>query len=296
MARISRSQILEQLKDLGVNQGDTLFVSADLMRVGYFNGSAEKTLTDWIDIFDELLGDMGTIVVPTYSPSFIRLIQKYDFIFTKETETTSGSLAKAYLKFSPQALRGRHPTNSCTSKGYYADLISKVDGPEFLKYSPYAKVVALGGKSLMLGTVDQRNCPFTYHYVQEALGHTTSHPYSGFMETTYLNEMGEKTRFIVKELGGCTAGVHKTWGYHLDKGAVQFGTVGKSISALVDAKKSVEVLTKVMTDNPYFIKCDNHSCVSCYGRYRYNGMRVVAFYFRSVSVLVKKMFKRLNQS
>lgn len=296
MAKISRSQILDQLKDLGVSQGDTIFVAADLLKVGYFNGSVDKTLADWVSIFDELLGDRGTIVIPTYSPSYIRFIEKYDFVFTKETASTSGSLAKAYLKFAPEALRGRHPTNSCTSNGYYAEVISKIDGPEFMKYSPYAKVVELGGKSLMLGTVDQRNCPFTYHHVQEILGHTKSHPYSGFLETTYLNEMGKKTRFIVRELGGCTAGVHKTWGYHLDKGAVQFGKVGRSMSALVDAKKSVEILTKVMSENPHFIKCDDRNCVSCYGRFRYNGLGVFPFYLRSIGVLLKKLCSRLSRT
>lgn len=294
MVKTSRSQIVEQLKDLGVNKGDTLFVAADLLRVGYFNSSADQTLADWVEIFDELLGDKGTIVVPTYSPSFLRFVQKYDFVFTKDSVSTSGSLAKAYLNFAPSALRGRHPTNSCTSKGFYAEDISKVDGPEFMKYSPYAKVIALGGKGLMLGIVDQRNCPFTYHYVQEVLGHTKTHPYSRLLETKYIDDLGKKTRFIVKELGGCTAGVHKTWGYHLDGGAVKFGRVGRSLSALVDAKKSAEILTKVMIENPYLIKCDDQKCVSCYGRFRYNGLGVVPFYFRSISTLLQKLYNRLS--
>ena len=293
MSKISKYQILEQLKNLGINNGDTIFVAADLMRVGYFNSSIDQTLLDWVEIFDELLGDKGTIVVPTYSPSYIRLIKKYDFIFTKESASNSGSLAKAYLNFAPGALRGDHPTNSCTSKGFYAEDISKVDGPSFKKYSPYAKVIELGGKNLMLGIVDQRNCPFTYHHVQENLGHTRTHPYSGMLETSYINELGVKTRFIVNEVGGCTAGVHKTWGYHLDKGAVKFGQVGKSLSALVDSKKSVEIITKVMTENPHFIKCDDRTCTSCYGRFRYNGFGVIFFYFQSIPNLFKKLRNRL---
>lgn len=293
MPRISKPQIIEQLQALGVEKGDTLFVAADLMRVGYFNRSIDQTLTDWVDIFDELLGDKGTIVVPTYSPTYLRFIQKYDFIFTADTESSSGSLAKAYLHFAPGAVRGRHPANSCTSRGYHAEEVAASDGPEFPKYSPYAKVIELGGKNLMLGIVDERNCPFAYHHVQERLGHTKTHPFSGLQETTYLNEAGEKTRYIVREVGGCTGGVHKAWGYHLAKEAVKFGKVGRSLSALVDAQKSAEILHKVMTENPHLIKCDNRSCVSCYGRYRYNGLGAILFYVREIPGLLLKAQRRL---
>ncbi|MCW8889753.1 MAG: AAC(3) family N-acetyltransferase [Sedimenticola sp.] len=290
---MSKSQVIEQLQALGVNKGDTLFVAADLMKVGYFNRSIDQTLKDWVDIFQELLGDTGTIVVPTYSPQFLRFFQKYDFVFTADTASDSGSLAKAYLNFSPGALRGRHPTNSCTSKGFHSEKIAASDGPEFPKYSPYAKVVELGGKNLMLGIVDERNCPFTYHHVQESLGHTKTHPFSRLFETSYLDASGEKKKYIVKEVGGCTGGVHKAWGYHLAKEAVKFGKVGRSLSALVDAKKSAEILYKVMTENPHLIKCDNRSCISCYGRFRYNGAGAIWFYAREFPILLGKVLRRL---
>lgn len=293
MPRISKSQIIEQLQALGVDKGDTLFVAADLMKVGYFNCSTDQTLKDWVDIFEELLGGMGTIIVPTYSPSYFRFVQKYDFVFTTESETNSGSLAKAYLNFAPGALRGRHPTNSCTSRGLHAREIAASDGPEFPKYTPYAKVIELGGKNLMLGIVDERNCPFTYHHVQERLGHTKTHPLCGLMETTYINAAGEKKKYIVREVGGCTGGVHKAWGYHLAKEAVKIGNVGRSLSALVDARKSAEILHKIMIENPHLMKCDNRSCISCYGRFRYNGVGAVWFYARELPRLLGKVRRHL---
>lgn len=67
-----KQDIIAQIRDLGFERGDTVFVSSDLLRVGYFNKNQETTLRDWLDIFEELRGDEGTIVVPTYSPSFLR--------------------------------------------------------------------------------------------------------------------------------------------------------------------------------------------------------------------------------
>ena len=291
MSKISKSQIIQELRSLGIEKGDTIFVAADLMRVGYFNKNANQTLIDWVDIFDEVLGEKGTIVVPTYSPVFLRFFEKYDFVFTKESPSTSGSLAKAYLNFAPGTLRGSHPTNSCASKGKYAKEISESDNISLPKYTPYSKVKDLGGKNLMLGIVDERNCPFTFHLVQQELGHTSKHPYSGLLETSYFDKDGKKQKYIMRELGGCTGGVHKAWGYLLAKNAVEFRMVGRSLSALVDAKKSYEILYKVMIENPTLIKCDDMTCVSCYGRFRYNRFNVIPFYIRNSNKLFRKILK-----
>lgn len=289
-----KQEIISQIRDLGLETGDTVFVSSDLLRVGYFNKNQETTLREWVEIFEELLGDEGTIVVPTYSPSFLRYFQKYDFVFTADSDSDSGGLARAYVQYAQNAKRGRHPTNSCTSCGLHAAKIAASDGPEFPKYSPYAKVVELGGKNLMLGTVDERNCPFTYHHVQELLGQTRGHPFSGLLETTYLDEAGEPKKFIVREFGGCTAGVHKSWGYHLEVNAVTFGPVGRSLSALVDARKSTEVLYRVMVNDPKLLRCDDNSCISCYGRYCYSGFGAFTFYPSQLPKLLSKAWQRIN--
>ena len=290
-----KQDIIAQIRDLGLERGDTVFVSSDLLRVGYFNKNQETTLCDWVEIFEDLLGDEGTIVVPTYSPTFLRYFQKYDFVFTPDSDSVSGGLARAYIRHAQGAVRGCHPTNSCTSRGRHAELIAAADGPEFPKYSPYAKVVELGGKNLMLGTVDERNCPFTYHHVQENLGQTRGHPFSGLLETTYIDDSGNRKKYVMRELGGCTAGVHKSWGYHLAVNAVRFGRVGRSLSALVDAKKSAEVLQRVLVETPTLLKCDDYSCISCYGRFCYNRWGVLLYYPRQLPKLLSKAIRRFAE-
>ena len=289
---LSKDKIIAQLCALGLEQGDTIFVSADLLRVGYFNKDQITTLRDWVEIFTTLLGEDGTIVVPTYSPSFFRFFQKYDFVFTPDSDCVSGGLARAYLNHAPGAIRGRHPTNSCTLLGPKAAESAAADGPEFPKYNPYAKVVESGGKNLMLGTVDERNCPFTFHHVQELLGHTRGHPFSGLLETAYIDESGEKRKYIMRELGGCTAGIHKSWGRHLAAEAVTFGRVGRSLSALVDARKSTEILRKMLTETPHLVRCDDRTCISCYGRFRYNGFGVLSYYPQQLPMLMQKAMRR----
>ena len=49
--KLSKRDIQGQLKALGVAEGDVIFVSSDLIKVGYFNVNRAQTLRDWIDIF-----------------------------------------------------------------------------------------------------------------------------------------------------------------------------------------------------------------------------------------------------
>ncbi|WP_415890274.1 AAC(3) family N-acetyltransferase [Neptuniibacter sp. SY11_33] len=286
MGRINKATIKEQIKNLGLGCGDVVFVSSDLMRVGYYNESPQQTMQDWMDIFQDILGPDGTIVIPTYSPSVLRFIKKNEFIYTQDSISSSGSLANAYISKSDGAIRSLHPATSCIALGKYAQEVVAKHGPGASAYYPYSKVIELGGKNLMLGTVDEKNCPMPFHYAQEILGHTLTHPLSGFLETAYLNDDGEKTSYIVREIGGCTRGVHKTWGYHLANNAVSVGQVGRSLSALVDARKSYDIMLRVLKNNPGLIKCDDKYCISCYGRYRYNGVGVFPYYLRKLTKII----------
>ena len=296
LKRTSKEDIKSQLKVLGVQEGDLLFISSDLMRVGYFNETPEKTINDWISIFDDLLGEQGTIVLPSYSPTFLRYFEKYDFVYDEKTISNSGSLVNGYIKYDENAKRGGHPTNSCLAKGKLSNEIIEHSSVQNKKYAVYQKVVELGGKGLMLGTVDEKNAPFTFHYVQEKLNHTTSHPFCGFLETTYLDPTGNKRRFVLREIGGCTAGVHKAWGYHIARGAVRFEQVGRSKSALFDARQSASIIEEIMTTQPHLLVCDNSKCISCKGRYRYVGLSVIIFYISYIPILVRKIMGRAFDS
>ena len=80
-------------------------------------------------------------MVPTYSPSFLRYFQKYDFVFT-DSDSDSGGLARAYIQYAQKAKRGRHPTNSCTSCGFHAETIAASDGLNFQNITPMPKLLS----------------------------------------------------------------------------------------------------------------------------------------------------------
>ncbi len=286
--RLSKEKITEQLRKLGIEEGDNIFVSADLMKVGYFNKNQVQTALDWMAIFQNVLGTAGTIFIPSYSDIYPLYRKELPFVFSKDSFSNSGSLANAYIKYAQNSVRSKHPIYSCIGVGPLAKKLFDHD----LKagaYDPYGIIINNNGKNLMLGTIDEKNCPMPFHYAQQSLGHTKRHPLCGMFKTAYLDEKGIKRNVTVNELGGCTRGVHKLWGRHLARDAVVFGKVGRSLSGLVDAKKSYEIMLEVLRCEPSSVKCNNTLCISCYGRFQYNGLGVASFYPRKALHLLVKL-------
>ncbi|MFT6193217.1 MAG: aminoglycoside N3'-acetyltransferase [Cognaticolwellia sp.] len=287
--KITKESIIESLIDLGIKKGDILFLSADLMRIGYFNKNIDTTLKDWVEILQSVVGKDGTLIIPSNTTSFSRFKKSKDIVFTPDSAPNSGSLSTAFYLYA-DVIRSTHPTNSCFGIGPKAEFILDGHDEKSLSYSIYGKIIELGGKNLMLGTVeDNRNSPMPFHFCQEVLGHTRSHPLANLQQTYFINSKNNKTLFTRKDVGGCTGGAINTFGEHIAQKAIKFGPIGKSLSALVDTKKSSVVLMNIFNERPYLIKCNNKDCLSCYGRYIYNGFGVIKFYSKYIPQLVYKI-------
>lgn len=276
--KFSKDSILADIKSFGIASDDVVFISADLLKVGYFNKTAEQTYKDWIEIFHALIGSSGTLVIPAYSPTFSRFRKRRDVVFNVDAEPSAGALSLAIHRFG-KAKRSLHPTNSCFAIGPMADYILRGHDHTASSYLPYQRVLELRGKNLMLGTVDKGNSPMAFHLVQERLGHTRSHPSNGLRQTYFEDPLtAEMKLFTRRDVGGCTRGLYNLIGQHLIGNAMKIGYVGRGLSACVDIEKSAQLIEQVLKSNPNLIRCDHVDCVSCYGRFVYNGFGVLKFW------------------
>jgi aminoglycoside 3-N-acetyltransferase len=264
--KIPRDQIISEIKALGIKEGDILFLSANLLKVGYFSIDRQTTLYDWVKMLIEIVGENGTLVIPAYTNSFSIFNKRSDVIFSNDAVTTSGSLSYAFQMY-PGVLRSKHPTNSCFAIGRYAKFILDGHDENSSSYLPYLKVVLLKGKNLLLGTVDDESLsPMGMHCAQESLGLTKKHWLAGILQTYYYDDSDNIKLFTRKDVGGCAAGGHKTLGYHIFQKAIVFGRVGRSLSACIDCEKSFKIFKETLSKNPFSIKCDNKKkCACCYG-------------------------------
>jgi aminoglycoside 3-N-acetyltransferase len=265
MSKINADTIKTQLREIGIKQGDVVFLTADLMRVGLFVKDRTSTLSIWLEILKDVVGSTGTLVIPAYTSSFFRHRKDKDCIFHKHAESTSGALSKAFLD-DPLIARSSHPTNSCLAVGPYADFILKEHDERSSSYLPYQRIIELGGKHLMLGCLaDRALSPMAVHAAQEYLGLTSQNWKHGLMQSYYRDEQGAIQIFTRKDYGGCTSFGFKVIGHHIINNAISIGKIGQGLSAYIDCQKSFQIFIDIYKKNPYQLKCENPKCADCWG-------------------------------
>lgn len=72
------------LRTLGLHQGDTLCIHSELFKFGEILVSKKEFLQSILDSFFKIVGEQGTIIMPTFTYSFNRY-KDYDKIHSKST-------------------------------------------------------------------------------------------------------------------------------------------------------------------------------------------------------------------
>lgn len=289
---MTKNQIIDDLHKLGINKGDTIFVTIDILKVGYFNKSRETTLSDWVKIFKETVGENGCVVFASYTRGFFRFSKK-NISFHRFANTYAGSLP-SYIVADEEAIRSLHPTNSVIGYGKLLKSIFEHHNQDSLSYSVMGKLLDVANsKFIMIGTIDKKNAPQAMHFVQEELGYTKFSPFK-YMMQIYFEENGNKKLYTKKDFGGCSAGGYRLFAPLLIENAVKFSNVGKALSACMPAKKSYEIIKREILKNKRIIQCDNKNCIDCYGNPIYNGYGVIIFYVKLLFSFKTRILNRLR--
>lgn len=284
------------LKNLGINKGDNLFITMDISSVGYFAGSKSQTLKNWQDILEKLVGDEGSFTLAAYTNGYLRFNLKRSNrkIFSRFRKTYAGSFSN-YLIKQKDYLRSTHPTNSVIGYGKNLKNIYLRHNENSKSYSVLGDIAELPqSKFIMIGTVDKKNAPQSMHYAQEVLGITNKHPLRGLFAMDYIDQNGTHQKFVRKDIGGCSAGGYKLLGYLMLEGIVFSNKVGNAFSIIMPAKKAIDQTLKVLSIDKCIIKCDDKYCLDCNGSYQYNGLKIILFYMKMFPSLLSKAYRKLK--
>ena len=161
----SKQELKQDLLQLGVREGDCLLVHSSFKSLGGVEGGAEG----FFDVLLSLLGQEGTLVMPTLSYETVFLEEPVRF-FQNSTPSCVGYLTEFFRTAVPGVSRSLHASHSCAVTGKFSQYLianHEMDTTPVGKNSPFTKLPSLAGKILMLGCNPDHNT--SMHGIEETI-------------------------------------------------------------------------------------------------------------------------------
>ena len=263
--RINRSVIVDDFRKLGIVEGDFLFITADLLRVGYFNKDRVTTEADWVEILRTVVGDGGDVIAACYSDSFLKFKVKKELEFNETTITTSGALSRILLEYHG-SFRSSHPTNSYVGFGSRAREVLLDHDHTKGSYQVVEDILQHGAKNLLIGTIDKKNAPMAFHQVLHNLGYNYKHPFAGLGQVYHYVD-GRRELFTRYDVGGCSGGSYQLLPELLNLSKTKLGDIGKAKTLVLDGVQAHDKLSSILSEKEYVARCQDSKCISCHGRF-----------------------------
>ena len=144
MISVKKNELKHVLMSLGVNSGRTIFVHSSL---GMIFGKQKDSNKFLYDCLNEIVGDSGTIVVPTFTNKCCHGIT----FNPNKTESEVGVFSNWIMRLK-DAKRSLHSIHSVSAIGNKADEITQqVSKSSFGKKSTFSKLIELDALILMVG-------------------------------------------------------------------------------------------------------------------------------------------------
>lgn len=255
MNKITREQIIFNLKLCGISRGDVILMHSSLSSIGYVEGGADTVIDAVLDVLEP----SGTFAASTLAIS-------YDTPFDPDnTPSTVGRISETMRKRAG-AYRSRHPVHSIVAIGAQAqELCAEHEHTTGCgEGSPYMKLADMAGKIVLLGVDMNRN--------------TTLHAIEDLMESCYLEELDLPAPVYVEDYVDKTVHISKFPPGHRDflkftpilrrAGILIEGRIGRAIVRTIDVRKMIALGLEVLRQQPLFFMCENQACDYCANAYR----------------------------
>jgi aminoglycoside N3'-acetyltransferase len=278
-----KDKIILQLNQIGLKNGDTLLVRADLSVVGKLS----RNRTDYVNVFLDILGDAGTLVALAFTGSAF-IIKNKNYIFDGTNKANTGSFANIMLSH-PKAIRSKHPTNSFVAIGQNAKFILNGHDHKSGAYEPIRKIIQLKGKMMLIGCIDSSPGFTTAHLAETDLGLHNRIILPKLSNCYYKDDDGVISLFRRNDIGGCSYTFQKFYAHYLLNNILQQGYIGNAHSILVDAEKAYVIEKEILRKNPKYNICDRPNCFLCRAR-RWDNLKDIPFF------LIKKIYQKLVSS
>lgn len=258
-AAIDQLLLEDELRKVGIKQGDVVIVHSSLKSVGNVTGGAETV----IKAFQKVLTEKGTLVLPTFTFSLIQWAKEP---FNKNTTPSRVGIITEIFRQMDGVSRNNHPTHSIAAWGALKDELIQTDltAPPCGIGSVFEKLFNLNAKILMLGTRQDTNTML--HFCEKKAGlKYINIPFSTDREHEIaLMKDGEAIKeVIISEVPGCSRGFNKSEKYLRKAGIIKDVWIGEARSQLLEAKPLVKEMVKILKRHPDLLLCEEFDCGIC---------------------------------
>jgi len=280
---ITQGQLENDIRELGVEEGDTLNIKASLGSIGRVDGGAEALINALLTV----VGEQGTIVTDSFVTCYKLPLSKTDQLKISDNATASyaGALANAMIRH-PLAVRSRHPIQKFAAIGRRAEELMGGHSVDDYAYNVLKLLTETGGKNLKIGSDEKVYGVGTTHVAIGNLGHRQKRAKLGI---NYRDGNGNIQLFKLN-WSGAGHGFNKFMPKYQEAGAIiAQGYIGFAPSKITDMKKTYDVEIEVLSLNPAFQLCNDTACVECRLSWSFSDKTLLRFLKDNLENLSLKM-------
>ena len=150
---------------LGVEKDSVVYVISALWRIPGYDGPAQAVCAGYYQALRQVVGEGGTIVVPTHSQNLCNTDIPFDL---NNTPSHERGIFSEYVRLLPGARRSFHPFNSYAAVGPAAEAITAdVARHAYGPMTPESRMIDMGARAVIIGMPP--NITTTVHHVEQVM-------------------------------------------------------------------------------------------------------------------------------
>lgn len=263
-------QLRDDLRTIGLEEGDSVLVHTSLRAIGEIEGGAETL----VRAFQGVLGPTGTLMVPTFTfdhgdpagwnsppetPEELEQARAAVPLFDVQTTPPHRKWIGVFpdiVRQQPGAFRSHHPIVSFAAIGANAEFLTR-EAPFHYPLgsdSPLARLHALDGKVLLLGT--RQTCNSSLHLAEV----WADVPYIHRSTTV---KTGPEAWTVMRGSPECSEGFQKIEPLLRQSRLLKTGYVGNASSQLMRQRQVLSMAIAMLQGDGSALLCDNLHCRWC---------------------------------
>jgi aminoglycoside 3-N-acetyltransferase len=250
---ITKKEIIENLREAGLAQGDHVVVTISYGKIGNVLGGPETILESLL----EVLGPGGTLVMNTFTENAIPAQMRRNLIFNPSTSVSITGYVTELFRLKPDSVRSSHPMSSIVAAGRYSDFLIKDHDEDVHWVLPYFKLAKLGGKYLSIGLDDEM---VAIRHVGQVINNIDN-LIPVYYSTLYRNKRGIIELFY--ESFPCVRNLHNVVPILEKKGVINRGRIGLTTCLIGSAKEIMRETSIILSENPALNLCWDPFCIWC---------------------------------